>query len=483
MSPIFVFINNLLSQNEGRIFIQIILILLISASLFTIFSNRKLISQTTYRRAISSVLLILGLELMFLTGLYFNFLGVLPFETFLKYYFHFIFSFSALWIIWLWCFPLASMKSDSPKYVFGMALILIFFIQLFFTYVVNLGNIEIAAFANIIWFLTTLVILVLGLILLIINHQSNWFLGCIFTLIFLIGLLATQLFPGIDDSKSNAILLLTQMIAFTFLPVLSQSFVHATFTDEKRVINNLSIASKNMTILPAQNVFQSWLSLAIKNQDILIANEFLKCLALTFHADLALILAPSNQQDDLNITSGFSNNESKLVFPLPIDKDCNRFFEGYIKDDKPFYLSTEDYFPTDLKYFFNQIKVSQPVNILFFPIKLSNQLNNTFGILLFSSLLRWDKNHLDYLRYVKDDMELIMQKIFPGNITTMQQSKNSFSSIDTEKKSIYRKKVNDETNDVKILRLESELKLALEEYARVQKLLEENNQRSYMGRN
>ena len=483
MSPIFVFINNLLSQNEGRIFIQIILILLISASFFTIFSNRKLISQTTYRRAISSVLLILGLELMFLTGLYFNFLGVLPFETFLKYYFHFIFSFSALWIIWLWCFPLTSMKSDSPKFVFGMALTIIFLIQLFFAYVVKLVNIEIAAFANIIWFLTTLVILFLGFILLIINHHSNWFLGCIFTLFLLTGLLTFQLFPGIDDSKSNAILLLTQMIAFTVLPVLSQSFVYTSFTDEKRVINNLSIANKNMTILPAQNVFQSWLSLAIKNQDILIANEFLKCLALTFHADLALILAPSNQQDDLNITSGFSNNESKLVFPLPIDKDCNRFFEGYIKDDKPFYLSTEDYFPTDLKYFLNQIKVSQPVNILFFPIKLSNQLNNTFGILLFSPLLRWDKNHLDYLRYVKDDMELIMQKIFPGNITTMQQSKNSFSSIDTEKKSIYRKKVNDETNDVKILRLESELKLALEEYARVQKLLEENNQRSNTGRN
>ena len=39
-----------------------------------------------------------------------------------------------------------------------------------------------------------------------------------------------------------------------------------------------------------------------------------------------------------------------------------------------------------------------------------------------------------------------------------------------------------ETNDSKILRLESELKLALEEYARVQKLLEENLQRSKTGR-
>ena len=80
-------------------------------------------------------------------------------------------------------------------------------------------------------------------------------------------------------------------------------------------------------------------------------------------------------------------------------------------------------------------------------------------------------------------MVLILQKIFPGNEITKQQSNNSISSIVTEKKSIYSKIGPDETNDVKILRLESELKLALEEYARVQKLLEENNQRSNTGRN
>lgn len=481
MSSTFVFLNNLFSQNEGRIFFQLILVLLISANLITIHSNRKLISQTTYRRAISSVLLILGLELLFLLGLNLNFLGVLPFETFLISYFQFIFSFSALWIIWLWCFPLASMKSDSPKFVFGMALTLIFLIQLFFDYVFRIINIEIATFTNIIWFLTTLVILVFGFVLLIINHHFNWFFGCIFTLIYLAGLLATQFFPGITQSQNNAILLFSQIIAFTFLPVLSQSFVYTALTEEKQVINNLPIASKKMPILPAQNVFKSWLSLAIKNQDILIANEFFKCLALTFHADLALLLAPSNQQDDLNITSGFSNKKSTLVFPLPIDRDCNRFFEGYIKDDKPFYLSTEDYFPNDLKYFLNLINVPQPVNILFFPIKLSIQSNNTFGILLFSSLLRWDKNHLDYLRSVKDEMVLILQKIFPVNVTTKQQSNNSLSFIDTEKKSIYSKIGPDETNDIKILRLESELKLALEEYARVQKLLEEKNSKVKYG--
>ena len=483
MSPTFIFLNNLFSQNEGRFFFQLILVLLISANLITVHSNRKLISQATYRRAISSVLLILGLELLFLMGLYLNFLGVLPFETFLKSYFQFIFSFSALWIIWLWCFPLASMKSDSPKFVFGMVLTLIFLIQLFFAYVVKLVNIEIAAFANTIWFLTTLAILILGFVLLIINHHFNWFFGCIFTLIYLAGLLATQFFPGITQSQSNAILLFSQIIAFTVLPVLSKSFVYTTLTEEKQVINNLPIASKKMTILPAQNVIQSWLSLAINNQDILIANEFLKCLALTFHADLALLLAPSNQQVDLNITSGFSINKSKLVFPLTIDRNINKFFEGYLNDDKPFYLSSVDYFPNDLKIFLNLIKVAQPVNILFFPIKLSVQSNNTIGILLFSSLLRWDKNHLDYLKYVQDEIVLIMQKIFPGNVTIIQQSKNSFSLFDTEKKSIYSKIVHDETNDVKVLRLESELKLTLEEYARVQKLLEENIQRSNTGRN
>ena len=83
---------------------------------------------------------------------------------------------------------------------------------------------------------------------------------------------------------------------------------------------------------------------------------------------------------------------------------------------------------------------------------------------------------------MKDEIVLIMQKIFPGNSNTLQQPKNSFSLFDTKKKSTYSKTANDETNDVKILRLESELKLALEEYARVQKMLEENIQRSNSGK-
>jgi hypothetical protein len=250
MSPTFVFLNTLFSQNEGVFFFQHILVLLILLSLITFHSNRKLISQTSYRRVISSVLLILGLELLYLVGLYLNFLGVLPFETFLRSYFQFIFSFSALWFIWLWCFPFASMNSDSPKFVFGMALTLIFFIQLFFTYIVKLINIDIATFVNLIWFLTTLVILVLGFVLLIINHHFNWFFGCIFTLIHLAGMLASQLFPGITQSQSNAILLFSQIIAFTVLPFISQSFIYTALTEEKQVINNLPIASKTMAVLP-----------------------------------------------------------------------------------------------------------------------------------------------------------------------------------------------------------------------------------------
>jgi hypothetical protein len=478
MSSIFAFILNSLSQNSERIFFQIILLILISASLFTIFSNRKSISHSTYHRAISTVLFILGMESLFLIGLFLISQGILQLEIFLKLFFQFIFSISALWVIWLWCFPLASMKSDGPKYIFGTTLTLIFLFQLFFIYVVKVINIEISIIANIIWFLTTLIILVFGLILLIINHRPNWFIGCIFTSIFFAGLLAAQLLPGIDDLKSISILFLTRIIAFSILPVLSISLFFTEFSEEEQVSNNLSIAGKNMTILPSQEVFQSWLRLAIKNQDILIANEFLKCIALTFHADLVLLLSTSNKSDNLSIISGFSKNKSKLIFPLLIKNGLISIFEGNMKGDKPFYFSTQDYFPNNLLNFLKIIKVTQPVNLLFYPIKFSNQSNTTAGILLFSSLLRWDKNHLEYFKYMKDEMQQILQKIFPENETQEQQSINYDSQNGTEKKTILTKSLHNESNEEKIHTLESELKLALEEYARVQKLLEENIHRS-----
>ena len=59
-----------------------------------------------------------------------------------------------------------------------------------------------------------------------------------------------------------------------------------------------------------------------------------------------------------------------------------------------------------------------------------------------------------------------------------QQTRKALSSIDPENKSINSKMLFDKTNSGKILRLESELKFALEEYARIQKLLEEKINKS-----
>lgn len=482
MSPTFVFLNNLFILNEGSIFFQLILILLISANIVAVHSNSKLISQITYRRAFSSLSLVLCLEVFFLVGLYLEFLGIFSIEPLLQSSFQFIYSFTALWIIWLWCFPLASMRSDSPKFVFSMALTFIFLIQLIFLYVFKILNIEIIALTNIVWFLTTLVILMVGFGFLIIKRHFNWLFGCIFTFFYLTGLLSAQIIPGITQSQSNTMLFISQIIAFTLFPILSQSFIHTAIAEEKQEINNLPIASKNMAILPDQKIFQSWLNLAIKNQDILIANEFLKCLTLTFHADQALLLASLNQQADLNIVAGYTINKNKLSIPFVLDRPSNDMLEKYLKGDKPSSFTTDDYFPDDLKIFIKLIKVPQPVNILVFPIKLSAQKNNTFCILLFSALIPWNKSHLDYLIKVKDEIVLIFQKIFPGKVTTIQQTENSLIPNDPKKKSMYSKIGPGETNDSKIFRLESELKLALEEYARVQKLLEENLQRSKTGR-
>jgi hypothetical protein len=214
----------------------------------------------------------------------------------------------------------------------------------------------------------------------------------------------------------------------------------------------------------------------------LIANEFLKSLTLTFHSDMTLLLSASNQLNDLNINSGFSIKKSKLVFPLPIDKNCMSYFKGILKGKRPFYLSADDYFPNELIYFLDLNNIPLPVNIVFFPVKLSAQSDNSFCIILFSSILQWDKTHLDYLRNVKDELAQILQKIYPGKVISDQQTRKTLSSIDPENKSIYSKMRFDKTNNGKILRLESELKFALEEYARVQKLLEENINRSNSSR-
>ena len=466
-------IINVLSLPEFGMVMQAFSIFLLVGCLFTIISNRRLIASSSYKRAINSFLFIVFIHLVTLIiNLLVN-TGNNQFELFVNILNKVIFGISSLWLIWLWGFPSYAKNADGIKYILTISLVITFIIQLYLISATGVTLYSLNFYVEALLFLLIFIILLSGAFLLIINHKAGWFWGFLFVLILITGFIFSQT-TKIVPSKSAGILFLTQCASFILLPTIIQSLINAEVSpDGNQPGYQLPIANKDMSILPALNVYKSWLDMAIKNQDTLILNEFLKNISNTFQSDYCFLFSPfKSDSNQINIFSGYTAKRQDYEFPIALSIKKYPTLFRYLKNWKSCVAYPEDYLPEDISDLLIFLKIKQPVHILFYPIRTRLQPKNIFGLALLSSHTRWEQSHLKYLSGIDDELVLIMQKIFPKKIDT-EILLSSIQNQSKTKQVLFDKIPTSENQTQKIVRLESELKLALEEYARIKQLLEE----------
>jgi len=237
----------------------------------------------------------------------------------------------------------------------------------------------------------------------------------------------------------------------------------------------LPIAGKDKKILPAVSIYKSWLNLAIKNQDELIFNEFMKNLSETFQTDYCFLFLPLKPGDkNICIYSGVSTKKIGFDFPVILEAKNHPTLFHYLKSGKACIGNAEDYLPEDVISLLRTLNIKQTVQILFYPVKTRVQPKNIFGLAFLSYNFRWEKSHLKYLSSINDQLVQMLQKIFPRK-TGVEVIEAVQTNQTNRKTNLINKNSKQENQSQKIIRLESELKLALEEYSRIKRLLEERN--------
>lgn len=475
MDTFFTTIINSISIPDAGMALHVFSILLLAGCIFAIISNRKLISSFSYKRALNSFLFVVFFQILLLIGHILLFRGNIQFEPYQNISIKIVFGISSLWLIWLWCFPSSAQSADGIKYALTIAFIIIFITQLFIITATDPPGKAMNFYNEAMLVLLIFIILFSGFLLILINHKPGWFWGLLFVAFLTTGMLFSQT-PVIDSASRPGILCLTQFVSFIFLPPIVQSLIFGEISpDKKQTGYRLPIANKDMRILPSMDVYKSWLNLTVKNQDSLILEEFLKNFAKTFQADFCFLISPIKpKQKSFSIYAGYSLEKSNIEFPIILDSSTNITLYNHLKNGKPGIVNTEDYLSEDISNLLRFLKIKQPIHILFYPIRTRLQPKNIFGLALISSQTRWDRNHLRYLSGLDDELVQIMQKVFPKKIGTIRIS--SSDPEQPEDKTLQLTRISEKENQTqKISRLESELKLALEEYSRIKRLLEERN--------
>ncbi len=466
-------LNNLwlgISQSEIRLLFQILLVMLIFGGLISINSNKKLIAVTTYRSATLSLSVIFVLYLILWLILLLDYLiPFIQYEAILSLT-QFVYAFSALWAIWIWCFPATSQNADLIKTILTIALVLLLGIQCTFLLFSNSTYNQALTYLNIIWYLLAFSILSLSLIIITFNHKENWIIGTFFIMIELAGIIMAWLVKDNSQGDLTVILLLAELISYPLLPTLSKGLIFSETAPEKHQPSfYLPIANKDMVVIPDQTILQSWLSLILKNHEVLLENEVLQNLKDVFHADYSFLVT-NNSKDQIILHAGVTKKSLGFEFPFTCKQNNLITIQKALLKNQPFSYIKDDYFPTDVQEFLQSVRIKSPINILFFPISSVNKSINKFAFLFMSANVFWGKPHLKYLYGIRDELTQILQKLFPQK-ADIKESGTTEEQLKGQKDLLSKISIV-ETQQQTIDRLEAELQLTLEDYARVKRLLE-----------
>ena len=368
--------------------------------------------------------------------------------------------------VWLWSFPDPSSKNDLPLAIYIFLAFILFTLDLSFRYIIQVSNINFSyLLLSLLTFISILFILT-GLLVILFKHRKNWLAGILFSMFSIIGLSSQFFNPSMPANLST--LLFFELTAYLFLPFLSGIPPHKNRPEQ----NTAQWINEEMLI--------AWLKLIQAQGKTDTTIDFLNAIRLSFSANDAILIGYSKVRQVPDIIA-MIGDDLKNTFLQKNETDQLLSESWFKKEKKGFIFNKGDVFPAEVDAFLKKAGFEKPVSLLSYLFQSSNNSENKFALIFFSKEFNWNEQHLHCLETGKSELLDILQNIAAekksenGTQNELSGAKDVTSLIHQSKDYTGRLK---ESDAEKISRLESELKLALEEYDRVLKLLEENMKKS-----
>lgn len=378
----------------------------------------------------------------------------------------FLLNISLSSFVWVWSFPDHSFKNDLPLVIYLFLAFVLFILNLSLRYIIQVSNFNFSyLLLTLLTFISILFILA-GLLVILFKHRKNWLAGILFSLFSVVGL--SSFFFNPTPPANIPSLLLFELTAYLFLPFLSGSLPHKIHPQQ----NTASPINEGMLI--------AWLKMIQAQGKTDVASDFLNAIRLTYSADDAILASSSKKKQSPEIIA-MIGNDLKNSHLQKKEVTLSLFESWFKKEKKGLILNKNDSFPAEVDSFLKTAGFEEHVSLLFYLIPPSTNSDKQFALLFLSKKSYWNEQHLRCLETGKSELFTVLQNMDieerseNGSQNNLLGLKDISPLIHQSKNHTGRLK---ESDTEKISRLESELKLALEEYDRVLKLLEENMKKS-----
>jgi len=411
-------IFSFLTTPEGSLIYHLILVFSIGSALQSAYIHWRSSEFPQARRTMFGLAMLLTAQIGLFVVSALGTQGILNLPLFLPPIDRAVTLFSLVWMIWLWAFPEPSRAADAANWLLvllvaaGLGLSLVAYSAEPVLQSYNLTT------HDSIWQIASLGLSVFGLIVLLIRRPNGWGNGVAVLFLMFTGHLLHMFFGRLDGDFPGAVRLM-QLAAFPMLMTLPQRFPSPANRITSVKQQDVPIAGERRRYSTDPKTFHALLALAGESQSDRVSQAITRAIAQTMLADLCFLIYLTDNNNQLQIASGYDLIREENLEGGSLSKSIIPMLTNALQRGRPLRLPSSST-SADIKGLSDLLGLNNPGHILSVPI-ISPEKDPLGGVLLLSpySNRLWSAEDQAFLSNIAISLVPIIQR--GQRMTTLEQ--------------------------------------------------------------
>ena len=411
-------VSAFLTTPEGSLIYHLILVFSIGSALQSAYVHWRSSEFPQAQRTMFGLIMLLAAQLLLFAVSILGAIGFLNLQLFLPPLDRAVTLFSIVWIIWLWAFPEPSRAADAGTWLLsvlvaaGLGLSLVAYsaepIQAPYNLTIYDGF----------WQLATIAVEILGLIMLVLRRPNGWANGVACLGLCLTGNVLYMFFYHTEGNFPGPVRLM-QLAAFPILMTLPQRFPAPVNQVTSVKQQDVPVAGERRRYSTDPKTFHALLALAGESQADKLSQAITRAIAQTMLADLCFLIYLTDNNNQLQIASGYDLIREENLEGGSLSKNKIPMLTNALQRGRPLRLPASST-SADIQGLSDMLGLNSPGHILSVPI-VSPEKDPMGGVLLLSpySSRQWSAEDQAFLANIAASLVPIIQR--GQRMTTLEQ--------------------------------------------------------------
>ena len=411
-------IFSFLTTPEGSLIYHLILVFSIGSAFQSAYMHWRSSEFPQARRTMFGLGMLLAAQIALFVVSALGTQGLINLPLFLPPLDRAISLFSIVWMVWLWAFPEPSRSGDAANWLLsllvaaglGLSLAAYAAEPVFQSY--NLTTYDSY------WQMASLVLSVLGLLTLLIRRPNGWGNGVAVLLLIFGGHLLHLLYGRVDGDFPGAVRLM-HIAAFPILMTLPQRFPGPSNRLTSVRQQDVPVVGERRRYSTDPKTFHALLALAGESQADKVSKAITRAIAQTMLADLCFLIYLTDNNNQLQIASGYDLIREENLEGGSLSKSIIPMLTNALQRGRPLRLPSSST-SADIKGLSDLLGLNNPGHIMSVPI-ITPEKDPLGGVLLLSpySNRLWSAEDQAFLSNIAISLVPIIQR--GQRMTTLEQ--------------------------------------------------------------